>query len=322
MALDRTLLRQKSFLKLLISRTVSNFGNGMSPTALAFAVLALPNGDARDLSVILTAQAIPLVLLLPIGGVFADRIGRARVIGFLDMVLSLVVFTEAALFATGHATVPALVVIAAMTGVLNALWYPAFPGLPTDIVEEEQLQHANSYMSLGSNGAMIVGAAVGGWLVSQFGGATALTVDASTFMVAGALVWTLRHTSVRAEKSESFLTELHDGWKVFWSYKWVVVVVAAFSVMVMGMRATESILGPLVAKQHFDGAISWSQIVAAMSVGLLGGGLAGTRFKPHRPIRAGMYATLPCALFQLTLAFPAPLPVILVSAFFWGWAWS
>lgn len=314
----KEVLKQRKFRSLLAARTISNFGNGMSPTALAFAIFALPNGNASTLSVVLTAGAIPLVVMLPLGGVIADRMGRARVIASVDVILSVVVLAQAYLFTQDDPSIFLLALLSACTGVLNAIWYPAYPGLPADLVDEAHLQTANSFLSFGSNSATIFGAAAGGWLVHAYGGAVALAVDGVTFLLAGSIVWTLRHTSSRATTSESVLGELLHGWKVFWSYKWVVYVVAAFSFIVLAIRATEGVLGPVVARDHFDGAVSWSQVTAAQGVGLLTGAVLSSKWRPARPMVAGMLVTLPAATFTLSLAGPSPLPIIMLNAFLWG----
>lgn len=318
MSQHKEVLKQRKFRALLAARTISNFGNGMSPTALAFAIFALPNGNASTLSIVLTAGAIPLVIMLPLGGVIADRMGRARVIATMDVILSVVVLAQAYLFTLDDPSIFLLAALSACTGVLNAIWYPAYPGLPADLVDEEYLQTANSYLSFGSNAATIFGAATGGWLVHAYGGAVALAVDGLTFLVAGAIVWTLRHTSSRSSTGESVFSELAHGWNVFWSYKWVVYVVGAFSFIVLAIRATEGVLGPVVARDHFDGAVSWSQVTAAQGVGLLTGAVLSSKWRPARPMVAGMLVTLPAATFMFSLATPSPLPVIMFNGFLWG----
>ena len=112
----KEVLAISNFRRLLAARTISNFGNGMAPTALAFSILAMPNGDATTLSLVLTASAIPLVLMLPIGGVISDRRGRAFMISTMDIVLSLVVFAQAYLFTLAQPPIAALVVLAASAG--------------------------------------------------------------------------------------------------------------------------------------------------------------------------------------------------------------
>ena len=58
-----------AFRRLLIARVVSNIGNGITPIALAFGVLSIPGADAGSLSYVTTAQMIPLVLFMLVGGV-------------------------------------------------------------------------------------------------------------------------------------------------------------------------------------------------------------------------------------------------------------
>ncbi|MEY3408270.1 MAG: hypothetical protein RL038_1331 [Actinomycetota bacterium] len=318
MSANQAVVRNRLFQRLFIARTISNFGNGMGPTATAFAVFALPGGDATLLSILLTAQAIPLVALLPIGGVLADRFGRARTIATMDSILSVVVLTIATMFYFEVTNLAILIPLYALTGTLNALWYPAYPGLPADIIEEEHLQVANSYIAFGSNIAMITGAAAGGLLVAFIGGPAAIAVDGLTFAIAGLVVWKLRHTSKRNENPESTFQELKDGWKVFISYKWVVVVVAAFSFIVLAVRATEGVLGPLVAKETLGGAIGWSQVVAAESTGLLLGAIIASRWVPARPIMAGMLITGTATIFIWSLAAGLPLPLVMLAAVTWG----
>jgi predicted MFS family arabinose efflux permease len=307
-----------NFRRLWIARVISNVGNGMAPTAFAFAILAMPGGDENAMSVILTAGMIPVVVMLPFGGVLADRLGRARVISIMDIILSLFVYLQAFLFGSGQATVLLVALVQMVCGVLNAFWWPAFTGLPADLVPEDKLQTANSYISLGSNAAFIFGAAAGGWLVATFSGAIAIATDATTFLVAGLLVWKLRNTSLRSESDNRVVEELLHGWNIFWSYKWVVIVVACFSMMVMAMRATDGVLGPVVAKDFYEGAVTWASVVGAQGVGLLIGALVATKWRPRHPIAMGMIVTLPCATFMLSLALTLPIAAVMFFSLVWG----
>ena len=54
------------FSALAISRFVSNVGNGISPVALAFGVLALPGATGKDLSIVMAARMFPMVALYSI----------------------------------------------------------------------------------------------------------------------------------------------------------------------------------------------------------------------------------------------------------------
>lgn len=315
--LGEGVLGNARYRRFLAARTLSNVGNGMGPIALAFGVLGLPDGSPTALSVVLAAQAVPLVLTLPIAGVVADRLGRARMIAITDIALSAVVATQGLLFITGHASIPVLAVLAALAGVLNGFWYPAFSGLVPDLVDEEHTQPANAYISLGSNLGMILGSAVGGLIVSGWGAGTALLIDATTFLLNGLLVWTLR-VPPRPSTGDSVWQDFLHGWRVFTSYRWVVVIVGAFSVIVMVLEGAERVMGPVVADERYGGAAGWAAVMATLSVGLLAGAYLGSRFTPQRPMVVGMICCLTLPAWLLTMAMGAPLLVVCAGALLWG----
>ena len=317
----RALWRNPLYRRLFVARTVSNVGNGIMPIALAFGVLALPGSTPTSLSIVLAAQAIPLVLMLPIGGVIADRLGRARVIAVTDIILSGIVMTMAVLFLLDAATVPVLAVLSFLSGILNGMWWPAFTGLVPEVVtDEEHLQPANAYVSVASNGGLIAGNAIGGLLVAGFGSGIAIAIDAVTFLVAGLLVFSFRHVSKPHVSGESMWGDLTHGWRVFISFRWVVVVVVAFSFIVMVMRGAEEVLGPVLAIERYGGAAGWALVLACLSIGLLVGAVGASRITVARPIMVGMLISLALPAWLVTLAFGLPLPVVAVGAFAWGLA--
>lgn len=304
--------------RLLIARFISNLGNGMAPTALAFGILALKGATPSSLSLVLTAQAIPLVIFLPIGGVIADRFRRAVVVSSTDIVVSVVVFAMAALFQFGHARILYLAVLSALAGILNALWWPAFPGLTPSVVGEDRLQGANAYIQVVANLGVIIGSALGGILVAAFGSGPAMAFDGLTFLLAGLLVWELRRYSEPQGPSTSLIHELRSGLREFLARRWVVTIVAAFSVIVMMMRGAEGVLGPVMAKTHFNGARSWAFILTFESVGFLAGSLFASRYRPKFPMFFCMVITLSASFYLLLMAVPTALIGIGIGAFFWG----
>ena len=306
------------FKKLLISRTISNIGNGIAPIAIAFGVLNLPGATPTDLSIVLASQAVPLVLLLPIGGVVADKLGRAKVIAVTDMVLSAFVMTTAILFLTDNATVPLLALLGAIYGSLAAFWYPAMSALTPEVVPDTHLQTANGFIAMAQNGGMIIGAAIGGALVATVGSGIAIAIDAASFFIAGLLVFSFRHVSKKSESEESMFGDLVHGWRVFISYKWIVVVVGAFSLIVMVWRGSEEVMGPVLALDIYGGAAGWSVVLASQAAGLLIGAFLGTRVDPKRPMIFGMLVTLAMPLLMFVLALQSPLIVVAVAAFITG----
>jgi len=109
---------------------------------------------------------------------------------------------------------------------------------------------------------------------------------------------------------------------LFLSYRWVVIVVAAWSVIVMAWRGGEEVMGPALALQAYDGPRGWSIVMAAQAVGLLFGALVATRLRWRRPLFAVSVASLTLPLWFASLAMAWPLLVIVPLAFAWGWAFE
>jgi predicted MFS family arabinose efflux permease len=320
MVRSREVLRNVEFRRLFWSRAISNVGNGVAPIALAFGVLALPGATPTSLSIVLAAQAIPLVLMLPFGGVIADRLGRARVIMVTDALVSVFVMTMAILLITGHANVPILAILGALSGLLNGMWYPAMSGLTPDVVPDEQLQSANALVSIATNVGFIAGNALGGVLVALVGPGWAIAIDSLSFVLSAALIYSIRHVAKPHDSGESVMSDLIHGWRIFLSFRWIVVIVGCFSFIVMVWRGAEGVLGPVLALDIYGGPKGWALVMACQGVGLLIGGIAASKVRAGHPLVIGMLVTLALPVWLLLLAAEAPLLLAAAGAFVFGFA--
>jgi MFS family permease len=303
---------------LLLARFVSNIGNGMAPIALAFGVLSLDGADAGSLSLVTTSQMIPLVAFLLIGGVAADRFGRSQLVGSTDIIGSGVVAISAIAFITGNASVPLLCVNGFIFGVLNALWYPAFSGLMPMIVPGPLLQGANSILGFGANVGYTLGASVAGFIVATAGPGWGLLGDATSFLIAGLLVLSLRLPKTFVEQSDddrtSMITQLRVGWNDFFSRRWIVLIVGAFAFYHLAFEAFIAVLAPVHMKDEFDGARAMGTMMFGFGLGsILGTGLA-FRFKPRRPLLLAVGVMPMGAAWMLATGFSAPLWMLFIAA--------
>lgn len=318
------------FRTLWFARIISNLGNGMAPIALSFGVLDIKGADAGDLGIVLAAQAIPIVLMLPFGGVIADRLPRAKVISVTDMLLSGFIITMGWLFLTDNATILNLSLLNIVAGILNAIWWPAFPGIVPAVMQERDLNKANAVLAIASNAGLISGAAVAGALVTAFGSGWAIVIDGLTFLIAGALVWSLRHLTPRTPSSgKSVVGDLVHGFDTFMSFRWVWVIVAAFSVIVACMRAGFDVSGPVLFKSEYSGAAAYSIVQTMLAVGYLLGAVFATKYKPQRPLVFCLIVTLTMPLQFVMLSFALPVWVLAVGAMLvgmsfeqWGVHWT
>ena len=105
-------LREREFRLLFTGRTISLVGSAIAPVALAFAVLDL-TGSKTDLGLILFCREVPLVVFLLVGGIWADRIPRNKVMVSANVVSAFAQAVTAALLITGNAEVWHLAALAA-----------------------------------------------------------------------------------------------------------------------------------------------------------------------------------------------------------------
>jgi MFS family permease len=328
--LVKEVLAHKYVKRLFIARFISNYGNGLGPIAIAFGVLALPNGSANLLGIALGSTAVCFLLMAPFGGVIADKYGRARMVGLTDMLAGLVLFIQVYFFAIGDVPLLVLILVNGAFGILWGVFWPAFAGVLPSVLPEEALQKGNAINSLVANAGIILGAASAGFLVSGFGAATALAIDAISFFVSGVMIFTFRHVTPRAEVTENTVfDDLKHGWQVFRSFRWIVVIVVSFSFIVMCWAAAESVLGPLIALEHFNGPKSWSLVITAESAGLIVGALIALKIKPKYPMRFLMLSSFTITFYIWTMAKPQSLAFIAFGAFLfgitldlWGTLWS
>jgi MFS family permease len=306
----------RDFRRLLVARIVSNFGNGMAPIALAFGVLSLKGADARSLSLVAAAHLVPLVAFMLVGGVVADRFDRAHLVGGTDIVGSLLVSVSAVAFLTGHASVPLLCVVGFVSGVLNAVWYPAFTGLMPLIVPTPRLQSANAAVGIGSNVGFILGASVAGVIVGSAGAGWAILVDAFTFMVAGILVYGLRlpRPDSNPEGTSSMATQLREGWHEFASRRWLVTVTGCFVFLQMSLEGFLGVMAPVQTKEALHGARDMGVMMSGFGVGALAGTVMAMKLRPRRPLLLAIGVMPAIGVWMFALSFPAPLWVLVLAA--------
>ena len=326
----KEVLSHKYVKRLFIARFISNFGNGMGPIALAFGILALPDGSANMLGLVLGATTVLFLLMAPFGGVIADKYGRARMVGVTDMAAGLVLFIQVAYFATGDVPLAVLLITNGFFGLMWGIFWPAFSGLMPAVLPEAGLQKGNALNAFMTNAGVISGAAVAGLLIEVFGVAFTLAIDAASFFISGLMIFTFRHLTPRAQHTENtMLDDLLHGWKVFLSFRWIVIIVGAFSFIVMCWAAAENVLGPLIALEHFNGPKSWSFVISAESAGLIVGSLIAIKIKPKYPMRFLMLSSFTITFYIWSLAKPQSLLMIAFGAFLfgitldlWGTLWS
>jgi predicted MFS family arabinose efflux permease len=291
-------LRHRDFRYLWLARSASEIGDCIVIVALALFVIEL-TGDATDLGLVFAAASLPLVAFLLIGGVWADRLPRHRVMVATDLVRFALHALLAALIFAGIVHIWELIVIEALFGAAEAFFRPAANGLLPQTVPEQEIQQANALSTLSHNLGEFAGPALATALVLGLGAGWAFALDAATFLFSAALLMRVRPrrrevapTAGEDDGRVSVWAEVREGFAEVRSRSWVWATLAAFCAALFTGLAPWFVLGPVVARAQYGDIGVYGLVSAALGLGTIAGSLLGIGWRPRFPIRAAMLAIL------------------------------
>jgi MFS family permease len=315
-------LRHRDFRLLFLGQAASVTGDRVVVVAIALFVTQT-TGSPTDLGLVLAAQALPLVAFLLIGGVWADRLPRHRIMITTDVVRAGLHGLLAVLILSGPVQLWQLVVIEAGFGAAQAFFQPAYSGLIPQTVPEPLIGDAKALTETSANLAFLVGPALATVLVLGVGAGEAFAFDAATFVLS-ALLLVRVHPRRRGEAPVpgSVPQELRAGWREVRSRAWVWVTIAVFTGAILCLYSQWYALAPVIARDLYGGAGVFGWLESAAGVGAVCGALAGLRWRPARPLRAGLLMALAWPLQAGVFALGAPLALVITCAFATGFGFS
>jgi MFS family permease len=156
-----TLLRHKSFLLFLLSRSFSRFSSQIAAVAVGWQIYEL-TGSAFALGMVGLVQFLPTLLLVFVAGHAADRYERKRVAQVCLLAEALTALFLAWGAYAGSLTVVQIFIAMAVLGTAGAFESPTVGALLPLIVPEGSLQRATAISSGAAQLATITGPALGG----------------------------------------------------------------------------------------------------------------------------------------------------------------
>jgi MFS family permease len=156
-----TLIRQRSFVCFLLSRSLSRFSSQIAAVAIGWQVYDL-TGSAFILGMVGLVQFLPTALLVFVAGHAADRYERKRVVQVCQLAEALTALFLAVGAYAGWLTVAEIFVATAVLGTAGAFESPATAALLPLIAPPGSLQRATALSSGATQVATITGPALGG----------------------------------------------------------------------------------------------------------------------------------------------------------------
>ena len=166
-----------------IALLFTSLGNHLLQTAIFWQVFEL-TGSALLLGLTGLARAAPHIALSLVGGVFADRLNRVRLIQAGQALNALLLLVLTALTASGTVDVWHLYVITFLHGAFTAVTQPARTALIANLVPRERLLNAVALHATIAQTSQIAGPALAGVGIATVGLGPAYLLNALLYLAA------------------------------------------------------------------------------------------------------------------------------------------
>ncbi|MDB5099706.1 MAG: transporter, partial [Cyanobacteria bacterium RYN_339] len=191
-------LRAGPFRRYMIGESLSTTGTWMQLMAEGWVMTSLTS-SAFMMGLVTFATGMPMLLLTMYGGSIADRFDKRNILLITQVAQILLAATMGVLVYTQTVQIWHVVLVAACLGTVNAFEMPAVSALVPELVSREEIGDAMAVDRSSFHTTRLVGPAIAGFVIGQFGAAVAFFANALSFIP---LMLALRTISPRAVGNE------------------------------------------------------------------------------------------------------------------------
>ena len=172
---------KKNFFLLEFGQFISQSGNGIFLLAFSWYVLSRPNGT-YEFALLMLFGAIPGLLLAPFFGVLVDRLSKRAILVTSDLLRSGAFFALSLMLMQPKVGFVSLAVFSFANGVLFFIFDPTLKASIPLIVDNQNLEKANSIDSAIASVSGLISMFIGGMLLTFFGVNRCFFINSLTFL--------------------------------------------------------------------------------------------------------------------------------------------
>jgi DHA3 family tetracycline resistance protein-like MFS transporter len=302
---------QRPFGRLWLGQAVSSVGDQLFPVAIAVLVVERHHGSPGELGLVLGARALAGAIFVIVGGAWADRVRRTRLMIATDVVRGAAVLA----LALAPITSPTWI-LAACTFVLGAgeaFFRPAFRSLIPSVVADDRVAEANATTNTALQAAAFIGPAAAGLMVSTVGVRWTLLVNAATFLVSTLTLVEIADPPI-ARSHTSVAAQVREGIVVLAGRRWAAAVLVVDAAHILFAVAPWFVLLPVIMLDRFGDPSAYGAVASVFAAGGIAGALAAARWRPRRKGTVALLAQATFSACLLILAFTSSVPALVVAA--------
>jgi MFS family permease len=267
-------LRHRNYRLFFTGQSISLVGTWVTRVATSWLVYRL-TGSELLLGLVGFFGQIPTLVLTPLAGVVVDRGDKKRIMLYTQILLMLQSAALAVLTLTDLITVPQIIGLQLLQGVITAFDTPARQSLVVEMVDDRNdLANAIALNSSMVNGSRIIGPSIGGGIIAAVGEGWCFAVDALSYVAVVISIALMQFKArPRVAAHPPMLSDLRTGWRyVADSVPIRSALTQVAIVSTAGMPYT--VLMPVIAAENLHGGPNTlGMLMAASGVGALIGGL-------------------------------------------------
>lgn len=287
----------------IIGQFVSMFGSMLVQHAITWQI-TLETKSGVIMTLFTCAALLPMTLISPFAGVWADRHNRKYLIIISDACIALITLGLAVAYIMGYKNIWLIFIVVIARSFGQGIQQPAVSAMIPQIVPEESLQQFNGIQSSVQSFNMFVAPMAAGALLTFLPIGDIFFIDVATAVVGISIVLIFVKVSGIPRKEEvkqgvkAYFLEMREGLRYINSKAWLKVIIV-YSAFFSFFAAPASMLTPLQTARTFgDDVWRLTAIEIIFSVGAVAGGIlisvwGGFKNKVHTIILA-------CTLFGLT----------------------
>jgi MFS family permease len=274
---ERSVLRDRAFLRLWSGNTASGLATWALPFVLALAVLERSLSPSA-LGVVLAARTAGFLAAVPVSGVLADRRSRREMVLWAG--LTAAAATPLIAFGLGR-SVALMAVAAAVSGAGQGACRPAFQALAAEVVEAARRQRANAAMTLAVRVTTLVAPAATAVLATVLDARGLLLVIGALWLVAALGPPPGGAAPVSRRERDGFLTEFAEGVAEARRHRWFLAGLGALTAVIATGYSATAVALPLVSRDRYGSEAVLAGAATAYIVGALLGALIIARWRPR-----------------------------------------
>jgi MFS family permease len=279
-------LAVRNFRLLSVGQSTSTVGDYCYAVALPWLILS-GHGGTVLLGTVLACYGVPRTVLIPLGGVLADKIGPRTVMLTADVCRCALMCVLAVLAAKRIDSLVALAPIAALLGAGEGLFLPASFSIMPTLLSAEQLPTGNALSTALMQIGSLTGPVLGGLLVAPAGPSPAFAVDAATFGASAAALAMIRVDRERPAGADPVVREpvvpepaqaepSPSAWQLLRRSRLLRIILAVAVAANVTAGGTFEVAMPALAHARY-GASGYGTLLASFGAGAVIGTLIGAR---------------------------------------------